>query len=219
VPDRSLLRRTTLSHEIREALIARIVSGDLAPGTRLVETRLAAEFGTSQSPVREALRDLEAIRLVEKQPNRGTFVCGFAEQTLRESYVVRAALEEAATRIVLLAGALPVAGLHEDVDRMARAAALGDAEACARASVSFHRRIVAAAHNDLLLQSWEGLWIDARTTATIVAAGLDLHEVAVEHERLLGVLAEQDVETACRATREHQGHYAGLRHDAAGWGI
>jgi len=86
------LPRLTLARQIRDSLVAGIVSGHFGPGERLVETRLAATYGTSQAPVREALRELEAMRLVETQPRRGTFVRPFVQETLRESYVVRAAL-------------------------------------------------------------------------------------------------------------------------------
>ena len=86
-----------------------------------------------------------------------------------------------------------------------------------RGECRFHRAIVAAADNELLLRSWEALWIDARTSAAIIAAGLDLDEVALEHGRLLATLEEGDLEQACTRTREHQWYYAGLRHDARGW--
>src|SRR5215212_9355633 len=112
------LRRQTLSEQIRDSLVSRIVSGEIAPGERLVETRLAQTYGTSQAPVREALRELESMRMVETQPRRGTFVRHFIQQTLKESYVVRAALEEAATRLAMLAGAMPAAALHGEVAAM-----------------------------------------------------------------------------------------------------
>jgi DNA-binding GntR family transcriptional regulator len=57
--------RQTLSHRIRDTLVRQIVSGELEPGERLVETRVAATFGTSQARVREALRELETFGLVE----------------------------------------------------------------------------------------------------------------------------------------------------------
>src|SRR5262245_19459106 len=86
--------RQTLSHRIRDTLVRQIVSGELEPGERLVETRVAATFGTSQAPVREALRELETFVLVEIKPRRGSFVRSFVREALRESYVLRAALEE-----------------------------------------------------------------------------------------------------------------------------
>jgi DNA-binding GntR family transcriptional regulator len=210
------LVRPTLAHQVRESLIARIASGDVKPGERLVETRIAAAYGTSQAPVREALRDLEAMRLVETRPRRGTFVRHFVEKTLRESYVVRAALEEAATRLVILRGHMPLEALRAQVAAMWEGARSGDPEASLRASVAFHRHIIQASNNDLLVQSWEGLRIEARTDATIIAADLDREEIARDHEELLATLELGDLESACRHSREHQWRYAGLPHDAQG---
>src|SRR5438105_15193550 len=59
------LTRTVLREQLKEQLLARILDGEYEPGERLVETQIAKEFGTSQAPVREALRDLEALRLVQ----------------------------------------------------------------------------------------------------------------------------------------------------------
>lgn len=210
------LPRLTLSRQIRDALVRRIVSGELKPGTRLVETRIAEEYGTSQAPVREALRELEAIGMVETRPHRGTFVRHFIEQTLRESYVVRAALEEAATRLALPAGNLPTDALRADVAAMRDAARSGDTQAIGAASVSFHRHVIDAAHNELLKHAWESLQIEARTAVTLLAVDPDLDDVADEHEELLAALLSGDLAAACQLTRDHQWHYADLPHDAHG---
>ncbi|MET8005508.1 GntR family transcriptional regulator [Nonomuraea glycinis] len=210
------LPRLTLARQIRDSLVAGIVSGHFGPGERLVETRLAATYGTSQAPVREALRELEAMRLVETQPRRGTFVRPFVQETLRESYVVRAALEETATRLTLLAGTVPVEAMRADVAAMRAAAESGDREASARASVSFHRRIVEAARNELLKLTWESLQIEARTSVTMVAAEVDLHDIVQDHAELLAAIEDGDLEVACRHARDHQWHYADLPHDAHG---
>jgi len=210
------LPRLTLGRQIRDALVRRIVSGELEPGSRLVETRIAEEYGTSQAPVREALRELEAIGMVETRPRRGTFVRHFIQQTLRESYVVRAALEEAATRLAMPAEALPFEALRADVDAMREAARRGDAQAIGTASVSFHRHIIDAAGNELLKHAWEALQIEARTAVTLLAVEPDLDDVADEHEELLTVLRSGDMTAACQLTRDHQWHYADLPHDAHG---
>jgi DNA-binding GntR family transcriptional regulator len=210
------LARETLAQKIRDSLVGRIASGDLEPGTRLVETSIAAAYGTSQAPVREALRELESMRMVEVRPRRGTFVRHFIQQTLRESYVVRAALEETATRLAMLNGSMPFDALHAEVEAMRAAARAGDADAAARASVAFHRLVVAAAHNELLLHTWDGLQIGVRTALTIVAARVDLAEIAHHHEELLTVFETGDLESACSQARDHQWHYADLPHDARG---
>lgn len=206
----------TLSRQIRDGLVRDIVSGELAAGDRLVETRLAARFGTSQAPVREALRDLASIGLVETRPRRGTFVRPFVQQTLRESYVLRAALEETATRLAMIADTLPLAALAEDVEAMRAAAAIDDGNAFALASVSFHRHVVRSAGNQLLERSWESLEIEARTAVTLLAVDLDLELAAEDHGDLRAVMAGGDLEEACRHARDHQWAFADLPHDARG---
>jgi DNA-binding GntR family transcriptional regulator len=156
------------------------------------------------------------MRMVEVRPRRGTFVRHFIQQTLRESYVVRAALEETATRLSLLSGAMPLEAMQAEVDAMWAAAEAQDAEASTQASVRFHRHVLEAAHNELLLHAWEGLQIEVRTAVTIVAADLDLAAVAADHQELLAVFARGDLEEACGHARDHQWHYADLPHDAHG---
>jgi DNA-binding GntR family transcriptional regulator len=205
----------TLSHQIRDTLVRQIVSGELEPGERLVETRVAATFGTSQAPVREALRELETFGLVEIKPRRGTFVRSSVRETRHESYVLRAALEETATRLVLMAGNVPFDQLRDDVERMHRAAHQDDAEVVSTESVAFHRHIVEAAGNELIKRSWENLHIEARTSVTIMATTPDLGAIADDHQGLLDSLTEGAVDAACTLAREHQWNYAELPHDAS----
>ena len=92
------LRRTTLRDEIKDRIVERILDGTYGPGDRIVESQVATEFGTSQAPVREALRELEAMRFVETQPHRGARVREVTTEELIQIYPVRAALEEVAGR-------------------------------------------------------------------------------------------------------------------------
>ncbi|MGH3034284.1 MAG: GntR family transcriptional regulator, partial [Gaiellaceae bacterium] len=94
----SVLSRTVLREQVKEVLLARILDGTYAPGDRLVETRIAQELGTSQAPVREALRELELLRFVESKPYVGARVRELSEEELAEIYPVRAAIEEVAAR-------------------------------------------------------------------------------------------------------------------------
>lgn len=208
--------KPTLSESIRDGLVELIVSGALPPGERLVETRIAADFGTSQAPVREALRELEGLGMIENRPRRGRRVLPFVEQTIREAYVVRAALEEAATRLALLNGRLPLDEMQADVDDMYRSADLADVHALGLASSRFHRRVVRASHNFLLERAWEGLQIEARTAIALVVTGAEPRHVADDHAELLEVLRVGDVEAACLHSREHQWAYADLPHDMHG---
>src|SRR6187431_716598 len=92
------LERRVFREEIREQLIEDILNGRLAPGARIVETKIAQQFGVSQGPVREALRDLELFGFVVRSPFRGTQVRKISPADLLEIYPVRAALEGVAAR-------------------------------------------------------------------------------------------------------------------------
>lgn len=208
--------RPTLSQQIRDGLMQRIVSGELGEGARLIETKIATEFGTSQAPVREALRQLEGLGLIESRPRLGSRVLPFAEQTIREAYVVRAALEETATRLAMLAGAVPFDRLEEEIEEMRRCAHDGDVHGIGIASARFHRHIVQAGGNLLLTRAWEALQIEARTAIALMVIAPELERVAEEHRELLDIMRGGDVEMACRHARDHQWAYADTPHDPYG---
>src|SRR4051812_25814321 len=92
------VRRDCMREQIRRELLKRILNGTYKPGDRLIELQVAREFNTSQAPVREALRELEALRLVETQTYRGTRVREISRKEWQESAWVRALLEEAAAQ-------------------------------------------------------------------------------------------------------------------------
>ncbi|MEU6786677.1 GntR family transcriptional regulator [Nonomuraea angiospora] len=208
--------RPTLSRQIRDGLLRRIVSGELGEGDRLIETKIAIEFGTSQAPVREALRQLEGLGLIDGRPRHGSRVLPFAEQTIREAYIVRAALEETATRLAMLAGTLPFDRLGEAVEEMYRSAQDNDAHGIGLASAGFHRHVVQAGGNVLLTRAWEALQIEARTAIALMVTRPKLERVADEHRELLDVMRAGDVEVACRHARDHQWAYADTPHDPYG---
>lgn len=88
-----------LVDRLASALHARILSGTIPIGSRLRQEALAEEFGVSRTPVREALRKLQATGVVQLQPNRGAVVRGPSARDIREAYIVRAELEGLAAEI------------------------------------------------------------------------------------------------------------------------
>src|SRR3954452_7665921 len=86
----------TSTGRVREQLQHAILEGVLKPGERLRAEALAQRYGTSRTPVREALLQLEAQGLVEVEPNRGAVVRAFDRADLLDLYEVRALLEPAA---------------------------------------------------------------------------------------------------------------------------
>src|SRR5688572_885600 len=133
----SSVKRLPLRHQIKDAIIERIVAGKLRSGDRLVEMKIAAEFGTSQAPVREALRELEAIGFLSATPHRGAFVRDFWRQGLKEFYAVRGALEESATRQAMPMQPAILEKLESELAAMHAAALANDLESIAAHSVAF----------------------------------------------------------------------------------
>ena len=82
-----------LVDRLAAAIQSRVLSGEIATGTRLRQESLASEFGVSRTPVREALRQLQSSGLVAVEPNRGAVVRGPSTREIREAYAVRAELE------------------------------------------------------------------------------------------------------------------------------
>jgi DNA-binding GntR family transcriptional regulator len=201
--DRVTVNRTMLREQIKDVLLQRIVEGDYGPGERIVETRVADEFGVSQAPVREALRELEILRLVVSEPFRGARVKEARPEEVLEAYPVRAALEEVGARAAAprLAGRVePLAG---QVEGMRAAAGDEDLRRFAAHDVGFHRLIVEASANCTLMELWEALHVDLRTKYTLIQRLEDLAEVAESHVPIMEALDAGDGELAGRRVREH----------------
>jgi DNA-binding GntR family transcriptional regulator len=192
---------------VRNVLLERIISGHYRAGDRLVELQLAREFGSSQAPVREALRDLEASGLVIIRPRRGSFVNDYHARVQHELYNVRGALEEAAARLAVPRLAGDVSELTMHLEGMREAARAHDIEAAIIHSSGFHRAILRAAGNELLLKMWESLHVDIHARKTLLQPNIDFFAVAESHKPILDAFAAKDVELACRLSREHQAYF------------
>jgi DNA-binding GntR family transcriptional regulator len=192
-----------LGQQIREILLERIFKGELQPGDRIVELQLANELGTSQAPVREALRELQSLGFVEHEPYRGTRVRGITEEELAEIFPVRAALEELAAQEAASRLNGRVEELEREFEAMRAAAGRKDLQDLAGHDARFHRLIVEAAENKVLLDLWKTLRVEARVVVTALKTDIDLDELAEMHRPLLEALAEGSPEKAGRALRYH----------------
>jgi len=206
----SSITRVVLREQVKELILERILNGTYESGERLVETRIAAELGTSQAPVREALRDLEILRFVESEPFRGSRVREISQEELIEIYPVRAAIEEVAAREAATRLDGDVDALEAELDAMHQAADENDLHAQVEHDVAFHRLIVEASGNAILLETWLSLGIGPRTIVTAVRSGLDGHEIAERHRPVLEALRARDPEAAGAALRRHVEQYGEL---------
>lgn len=196
--------RDVLRTQIKDRIMQEIIEGKYPPGTRLIETRIARQLGTSQAPVREALRDLETVGVIESIPFRGARVRKPSVPELIEAFPVRAALESlAAAAAARLVTDSDLDRLEELIELMVTAAEQGDAHEQSTRNAEFHSLIVRAAANATLERQWALLEPFARTYLTAVTAGIDLRRLANRHRTILEALRARDPEWAAAAMRAH----------------
>ncbi|CAL9388598.1 FadR/GntR family transcriptional regulator [Streptomyces albus] len=202
-----------VTDEAIEKIKGMIVSGALRPGDRLPkESELAAGLGLSRNSLREAVRALALIRVLDVRQGDGTYVTSLdprllleamsfvvdfhRDDTVLEFLAVRRILEPAATGL-----ACPLIA-EEELDALAaQLDALGDepsVEELVAADLEFHRRIVAASGNGVLCSLLDGL--SGPTTRARVWRGLTQQDAVSrtlhEHRQILGALRARDAEAA-----------------------
>jgi len=199
------IRHLMLGDQIKDHLLTQILEGRLPPGSRIVETRIARDLGISQGPVREALRDLATLGLVDLQPYRGARVRQPSVEEQVEAMRVRAELEAMAAREA--AGRLSdaqVAELRRLNEEMADLAAAGDTHGHALKNTEFHSIVVQASGNRTLERLLAMLQPFAQTYLTAAVAGLDPPQVyAARHASILDALVAGDPDRAEHAMRAH----------------
>jgi DNA-binding GntR family transcriptional regulator len=201
--DSMSVARTVLREQVKEVLLERILRGELEPGERLVETRLARELGTSQAPVREALRDLELLRLVESVPFRGARVRAVDDSQLLPVFPVRAVLEELAASEAARKADRDLGALDHELQSMRDAAAAADWRTQIAHDVAFHRTMVQMAGNEPLLQSWLILGVEVSTAFATYQTFWDQAELAEFHVPIVEAIRTGDFRRAGAEARTH----------------
>jgi len=191
-----------LRDRVRDALRSRIGAGELRPGDRLFEQDLAAEFGVSRVPVREAIRMLQSEGLVEVLPRRrGVFVRSLDRRQVEELFDVREALEGLAARLAAQRpGAEGVGRLGAHAQRARQAHEESDVDGMADANARFHDELVALSGNDLLATLLEPLH---GRLQWLFRLNLEPERVCADHEELHAAVAAGDAERAVEVAQRH----------------
>ena len=199
-----LRKRPLYSREIRDAIRRAILNRELKPGDRVVETRWARELGVSQSPVREAIRELEMMGLLETRPFQGAFVRTIDKTSLVDAYNVRRGLEtvgmEAAMARITDA---ELADIYMVMGEMAQAVRDGNFELFIEKDGLFHEKILQAAGNPLLLQLWNQCKIREFTRISTCISKVGMDVLAERHSTMYDALAGRDASAAAAAVDEH----------------
>jgi len=203
----SLLRleKTSLRQQALSALRRAITSGELPPGTHLVETELSDALQISRGTLREAMRQLQQEGLITTGDRGRLSVRHLDAKEIRDIFHVRAALESLAARELC---ALPdragaVAVLRNSVEEMERWAA-SNLEDRIEADLKFHRTMVQRTGNQTLMHSWSSL--EGSIRMSIMYAGVDraIKNMNVKrHSELVDAIETGDADTAETAVSDH----------------
>jgi DNA-binding GntR family transcriptional regulator len=163
---------------------------------------IAKEFDISQVTVREAFSKLEAMSFLESKPHRGTFVREITDQEMGESTMVRGVLEEAAAvkGAKVLKGRVPE--LRAEIKGMMEALEQQDLDGVAQHNVNFHRMIVQAADNSILIKVWESLAFEAKSRLCASRAAQAVMLTIKSCEPIVDALERGDGATAGRLLRK-----------------
>ncbi len=196
-----------------ERVLAQIRSGELRPGDRLTETDLAGRLRISRTPVREAIRQLEADGLVVHVPRVGATVRTLDYSEVMELYEMRTVLEATAARMAARAASdIEISELEEINADLA--AATGDARRAYELNRLFHETFAKAAKNRFLIESMGALQKALLILGTSTLADRARAEEAVsEHGAVLKALRARDGAAAEAGMRAHleASHRARLR--------
>ncbi|MCP4786794.1 MAG: GntR family transcriptional regulator [Fuerstiella sp.] len=211
------LARLSVPAQIREVLLQRIGCGELAPGERIVEGRLTEEFAVSAIPVREAIRELVAKGVLDSAAHKGAWVREVSVTETIEAFQVRAALESLAAMTAADALRGNCGELRRVCKAIVAAARRRDFDAYQRENQAFHRAIVQASENGVLLRVWESLAFEVRTRFALeFLKTADFVAIAREHESIVDALDAGDAQRASQSLHSHSGHLVEyLRNEAA----
>lgn len=183
-----------------------IVAGEIGPDEKLVEARLAQQLGVSRGPVREAVRRLEQMGLVEKVPYMGTFVTGMSRQDIEELYEVRAELEAlAARRLAAGENKANVARLRAIVQEMRKAIEADRPSQLFFHDAAFHDALIELTENKLLNEIWKRVSIQMRRIILLKRERpyRSLQDVVAVHLPIIEAIASHDPERAAAEAKRH----------------
>ncbi len=197
---------------LTDCLRSRIARGELPLGARIMDKDLAAEFGVSRTPIREALLRLKNEGLVVIKAQSGTYVFNPGDQDIAQICAARAVLEAGALRLLASqeqAGWLPE--LHRLVARSAEAVAASDARAFDELDCRFHETIVASVGNVYLSRAYESISAQLRALRQkMPRSDARMRNALEQHRRILDHASLGETVRAVDELEAHVGNVAAL---------
>jgi DNA-binding GntR family transcriptional regulator len=198
------LKRSMLRDQVKKILCDAILKGELKPGERVVETRIARELSVSQAPVREAILELEQMGLVKIRPYQGAYVSKPSYQDYKEAYTLRAVLEcesiREACRVITEEG---ISQLSLIVEKILQAADQGDYHEFIKWDNTFHERILEITGNRLVMKIWKQIHMANLAYVSTAVSKRTIKDLAVKHQDILTALKQRNCREAEELMRGH----------------
>lgn len=196
------------AEQVCERIRSAILSGELKPGSKLTEQDLAAELEVSRTPVREAIRQLEVERLVNRTPFVGVTVAQLSPQEVIELLDIREVLEGLVARLATEnMDSFHLQRLKKSLQQLAASARKSDVGAYLDQALAFRRALVECCGSATLSEHVMAIENRLRLTGSRTALLPGRMEAAIEeHEKLLDAIVRGDAKAAERLNRERIRH-------------
>lgn len=199
------ITRKSLHQELVDRLQLLIISGELAPGSKVPEKKLCEQFGVSRTPLREALKVMASEGLVRLEPNRGAWVTLVTVDEVEEVFPVLGALEalagELACKHFTDQDIATIETLHQQMEQSYETR---DLDAYFAINQQIHAAILAAARNETLAASCQALAIRIQRARYLANMSEERWSTAVqEHQKILQFVIARDSEQLGRALLDH----------------
>lgn len=194
-----------MGQHVFEYLRESIVRGDISPGNRLVEIRIADALGVSRTPVREAIHKLEREGLLMKQPKSGFVVLGLLREEIEETFGIRGILEGYAARLAALKheekALIP---LEEKIDEYQEHVNRRDLDALSKINTEFHDMLYALSGSPKLVEMINRLRDQIHRFRKIILKKERLARASLEdHRVMLRLIKKREAEKVEKLVREH----------------
>lgn len=183
----------TKSDRVYQALREAVLNGDLEPGTRVNLAKVSKELGTSETPVREALKRLESERLVRAEPHTGFIVAEIGLEELIENLILRRDIEAIATQLAAtMMSPADIVELSRYVENMETAAQGDDWATYARINKQFHLALISRCPLGDIRRTAVALWEVGERTRSLFVRRPRREGSQEEHRAMLRAIESRD---------------------------
>jgi DNA-binding GntR family transcriptional regulator len=200
------LSNYSLAHQVMKQLRTEIIQGQLPPGTRLIEMQIARRMGTSQGPVREAMRMLEHVGLVERRAHTATFVSPIVPHEIYGLFKIRAAIESyAIRRAIKHITNTECDELDELITAMHKSGLQNDITTLFENDLLFHRLICEWSKSHVIIQAWMPLYFQIQRFIIYNHPNFftNLTDIADTHKPIVQALRQGKPANAAHIIRTH----------------